>query len=209
MNRVITRGSNFYLNQIAGTYIGTSEANQSYKGLIGAEKVMTRQEAQAATDPAVTNYSSTTLLEKGVYKLVQLKSSLTGTVRRGVLAYWSATAADLGKFIVTCDQPTGGSQFAGVFLNAPTASQYAWIQIKGLAYVLSVASPTKTAAVGDLLFASVVSNVSRVDNHADATAITAANLRSLVGVAFEALSGGAMTRMYIKGAVELPGPLLS
>jgi len=217
MNRIVHRGSKFYLNQTIGTLIGTTgpssptaaDLAQGFTGLLGEKHTYTRAQAQAATDTTVTGYGATTKLEGGTYQLVKVASTITGTPVRGCLAYWHTTSANLDTFQVTPDADAGTSLFAGVFINAPAAGEYCWIQTGGLAWFLGVAAPTKTAAVGDLLFASVVSNVSRVDNKADATAITSGNLRGLVGRAYDALPGSGVSRGFLIAVCDFPGDLLA
>jgi hypothetical protein len=85
------------------------------------------------------------------YQYVQRYTTEANTAAAGLVAYW----ADLDDFIVTADitdalGTTTSPVIAGVFLGAyPSAGQYGFIQVAGLATV----AVTGTAEIGDVIVA--------------------------------------------------------
>lgn len=150
-NYAPTLGPNRHLNKVNHQYIGSASSEQQYLGMLGQEMVLSAAEAAALTDTSVTDYSSTTPLLAGRYKYVRFKSSLTITPARGIAVYWDASSA-FDAFTVTTDQPTAGTQFAGICINVVTAGYYGWILVEGEGYLLGKASSlTNTGAAGQLL----------------------------------------------------------
>jgi hypothetical protein len=167
------------LNKVDLVYPGESTVGDvgltNFRGQIGARMVFGKDEVK---------FDSTVgTLYGGIYQLVKTKAASTIAPARGLICFWDPASPH--DFIVTPDAPTGSADFAGVYLSAPTKGQYCVIQVAGIASVMGVASAlTKaTGAVGDLLFAAALATV---DNIADATALTAVEVRKIVGIAIEA-----------------------
>lgn len=176
-----------------------SGAGYAYDGFIGAEVIYDADMARRNTNlNQGESYSSTSYLNAGVYKLVRMKSALTIAAARGLAVYWDA-AATLGvnrtAYTVTTDNPGKASTFAGVLLNAASASNLTMIQIDGLAWVKCKATLTTTGAVGQALF--IDGATATFDNKADATAITTADVQNMKAVAFEAPANGALKRAFL------------
>lgn len=88
-------------------------------------------------------------LYAGVYQYVQLNDGDTVPVI-GQAAFW-LTGSAVGDFIVSTDSDGGATDTpmpAGIFINVPTAGNYCFIQIAGLATVKYKNGLTVAAATG-------------------------------------------------------------
>src|SRR5574343_222762 len=101
-NQLITIGGERYLNRVNFQYPMSTDPAQAYPGLLGAEFTLTDAEAAMLTDTTVTDYSTSTKLKAGTYKVVKLKSSASVAAKRGCLVYWD-TSANPEDFQVTTD----------------------------------------------------------------------------------------------------------
>lgn len=200
--RILTIGSERYLNRVNSVAVMSADAAQSYPGLLGAEQRLTQEEAEALTDITVTDYSASTKLCAGVYKVVRLKSSASVAAKRGCLVYWDTGVAP-NLFQVTTDVVGAQGPVAGVLINVITAGYYGIIQTEGVAYCLAKSSITTTGATGQVLVA-VTDTQGRVDNVADATAITEAILQTVVGRAYDVPANGTLGRVALNIAMKLP-----
>lgn len=183
---------NRYLNDVNIQYLSSggvvTTPGQQFNGMLGQKITISSDVALQLTNTAATDYTSSTPLLAGTYQLVKMKSSNTITPARGLAVYWDPTA-DIDAFIVTTDQPTGKSQFAGFLINAPTAAYYCWILVEGDAYLKGKASSlTDTAAVGDFL--TVVGAAGTVDTVATNPSELVALTDSTTGTAAAALAAG-------------------
>lgn len=178
-----TLGSDRYLNDVNSTGIGTQDGVQDYKGMLGRKVALSNTEALNLTNTSATDYTSSTVLKGGVYQLVKLKSANTITPARGLAVYWDPTTED--SFIVTTDAPTGKTQFAGILINAPSNSKYAWILTDGMGYVKCKASLATTGAVGDLM--TIDTATATFDNLAVAPISVAALTDNSGGVASDTI----------------------
>lgn len=161
-----TLGPWSYLNDVLDTYPGAgsnSELAGQYPGMLGQEIVLSQAEALALTNTSATGYSASTPLYAGRYKYVRMVTSAPSIApARGLAVYWKA-GTDPNLFVVTTDAPTGGTQFAGILINALTTGLYGWILIEGLGYTKGKASSlTNTGAVGQRL--SIVPAAGTFDN---------------------------------------------
>lgn len=146
-----TLGSDRYINTVNHQYLGSYGPEQTYPGMLGQEMVLSAAEAAALTDTTVSGYSASAPLLAGRYKYVKFHSTLTITPARGIAVYWLASAT-FEAMTVTTDQPTAGTQFAGICLNVVTAGYYGWILVEGEGYLLGKASSlTNSGAAGQLL----------------------------------------------------------
>jgi hypothetical protein len=198
----ILRVVNQFLNgttAVGDLYPGTStngypnQPNQ-YQGQVGAFELLKYSEAQRLSDTA-TAPSST--LQSGRYQYVQFAAD-GATYAQGQLLYWK----DETKYIVTNVAPSATSaNFAGFCIAPVTQGNYWFIQTSGVAYAQFAATASShTASVG----VYGVVNTATVNSLADATADATAGVNKLfVGIAKDAPSDGGLTRIYIKGLVEV------
>ena len=149
---LMTLGSERYLNKVNYQYILSTDVAQQYPGLLGKKWTIDQATAENLTDSSVAGYSSSTKLGPGTYQLVKFASGLSITPARGLAVYWKA-GEEPGSFVVTTDQPTGGTQFAGICINAVTAGYYGFILVSpGIGHVKGAAALSQTGAVGQPLF---------------------------------------------------------
>lgn len=157
----------------------TDELGERYPGLLGATLVV--------DDKGAAKYSDTSVgtLYNGVYQLVKLTSNIT----RGQLLFWDTLANNgLSEFEVTSTSSADTMFRAGVAICAGTSGEYCWIQVAGLASCEYVSSGNTATAGRTVVQNSVTTNTvkSLADNVDLATTTTAVNLRSVVGIAYEA-----------------------
>lgn len=203
--QIWTLGSERYINRVNTVAVMSADSAQSYPGLLGAEHYYTQEEAERLTDTTVTDYSTSTKLSAGVYKIVKLKSSASVAAKRGCLVYWD-TSVEPSIFQVTTDVIGANGAVAGVLCNVITAGYYGIIQVDGIAWCLCKGTITTTGATGQPLVA-VTDTQGRVDNVADATAITEAILQTAcVGRAYDAPANGALKRVALDIAMKIPTP---
>lgn len=132
----------------------------------------------------------TNVLYGGIYQYVNFRSAATASPARGLIAFWNTDAS----FIVTNDEPTGVSDWAGITLFAVTKGNYGWIQTAGKVAVKFRAAVTKaTPAIGDLVICAAQgagADVATADVLADATALLSTTMRGVLGNAIEAPTNG-------------------
>lgn len=193
---------NRYLNDVNLQYLSSggqvTTPGQQYNGMLGQKIVLSAEHAAQLTNTSATDYTSSTPLLAGTYQLVKMKSANTITPARGLAVYWDPTA-DIDAFVVTTDQPTGKSQYAGFLINAPSNSYYCWILTDGDAYLKGKASSlTDTAAVGDQLV--VVGAAGTVDTVAKNAAELTLLTDNSGGSASDTLA--AITGAYVEATIE-------
>ena len=128
----------------------------------------------------------------GEYQLVQTVAGSTLAPAVGLVANWT----DLVNFVVSPDLPTQpGSASAGIYVSAPTKGNFCMIQVSGVATALC-ATLTETGVIGDAMF---VVTGAKVNNLADATAITAGNLNDYIGDAAELPVTATLNKLFLKG----------
>jgi len=131
----------------------------------------------------------------GIYMYAQYKTTTAAAVR-GAIAFFKQ--ADVGTaYIVYGDaQPATAtpSFVAGIFISAPTANNYCWIQIAGVASVLFDSAVTATT-VGDMVSAKVSASVaSTADNGATVTQETVV---CLLGVSIQTVSTSTISQVAL------------
>lgn len=147
--------------------------------------------------------SNTTIgtLYGGIYEYVQYVTTTRAAVRGGA-AFWSQTnLTTTGNYIVSGDaQPSTSvpTYFAGVFISAPTANNYCWIQIAGLATCLFDSGTLTAIAAGDAVSVKVSATVASTFD-VGATGSSTVTLAAMVGVAVGApVSNTASTVMLTR-----------
>lgn len=153
-----------------------------------------------ATALALSDTSVGTLYG-GIYMYVQYKTTTRAAVLGGI-AFWKGSdvgAASNSGYIVYGDaQPSTAlpGYVAGIFISAPTANNFCWIQIAGSASVLFDSTVTATTA-GNMVSAKVSATVaSTADN---AAVVSQATVAALIGVSIATVAAStvslvAMTR---------------
>lgn len=193
-NRILFIDSGAF-NTFNSTYPGEVTVDEigasRYSGQIGA-KIELRGDDVPQDTTVGTLYG-------GVYQLVKTKAGSTIQPAKGLLAFWDPTSSP-NDFVVTPDIPTSSSLLAGVYLSAPTKGNYCIIQVKGLATVQCVDAIDTTGAVGQRGY---VATGAKVDNDADATDLTDAIERTVVGTFFEAPANAGLKRIFLTGTKEL------
>ncbi len=134
-----------------------------------------------ATALALSDTSVGTL-RGGVYTYVQYKTTTRAAVRGGIAFF---AAADLGTSYIAYGDATPSTSvptyIAGIFISAPTANNYCWIQVAGAASVLFDSATLTAVAAGNWVTAKVsASTASTADVGAAAGVVT---LAALLGVA--------------------------
>lgn len=186
--RVVSRLLNDVNDPAPGVPLASSSASgsiiQPYYGQVGKRLVLTTAMALKLSDTTIGT------LYEGIYQYVQTKSGSTAAPARGGAVYWD----DLTSYIVTPDVTTSNvGLFAGVYLSAPTKGNWCFIQIAGKASVLFKASPTKTTpAAGDAVVLNGTST-NTADVLADATGVTWATIKLMLGVAIAAPTTAAIS----------------
>lgn len=176
------------LNAVDDQYVG-GPANQTtglplYRGQLGAKLALDHEHAADLSDTSVAT------LYGGIYRYVQTKAGSSASPARGLVAFY-ATASDLQNDIVTPDAPTPNGCIAGIYISAPTKGYYCWIQTSGLAGVKFTASITRaTPAAQCMVYVKAADNVA--EQYDDATTITEAHLRRILGVAAETPVGNSV-----------------
>lgn len=193
----ILRTVNRYWNGTTATgdqYPGGAPATSpnQYLGQLGATELKNFSSAQASSDPA-----SATPLQSGKYQYVQFAADGT-SYAQGQALYWK----DETNYIVTNVAPIATSAaFAGI-CTAPVTQGYYWfLQVRGVAYCqFAGTASSHTASVGVYL----VVNTNTVNSLADATADATAGVNKLfIGIAKDAPSDGGITRVFLRGVVEV------
>jgi hypothetical protein len=147
---------------------------QSYGGQVGGDTYMSAADALKLSD--VTN---TGTLFEGIYKYVQFLSTSTAANARGQVVFWS----NRSQYIVTPDATVANAgKIAGICLNAVTKGNWGFIQVAGKASLLFKAGLT-TPYDGAVVTVDPTPSNLATTVVTDATAISAAMLRSMLGVA--------------------------
>lgn len=165
-----------------------------YLGQLGAFELLRYGTAQNLSDKTTAPNST---LQGGRYQYVQFAADGT-TYAQGQVLYWKDETA----YIVTNVAPIATSANIAGFCIAPvTQGNYWFVQTSGVTYAQFAATASShTASVG--VYAVV--NTATVNSLADATADATAGVNKLfVGIAKDAPSDGGLTRIYIKGLVEV------
>ncbi len=182
--KLIGRALNAVNDAAPGVPVSTAQVSgsivQPFLGFVGKRLVLNNAMALKLSDTTVGT------LYEGIYQYVQFRSVSTLAPAKGILAYWQ----DYSNYIITpdvsaTDPSLGGSNsglVAGVILSAVTKGNYGFIQISGKATVLFKTTVTKTTPIqGDLVVADGTTSA-RGDVLADATGITNATAKLILGV---------------------------
>ena len=165
-----------------GTLVSTSQVSgsivQPYGGMVGG--ILTLGAAGANYYSDTTNGQQ---LYAGDYQYVQFYASSSATAAQGCIVFWYQITS--GNWVVTPDAAaTDAGLVAGIALCNTGKGNYWWIQTRGIAQVKFKTSPTKTTpAIGDTVIVDLTpSNLA--DVLADATAVTWATSRYILGNAW-------------------------
>lgn len=182
--RLVARLLNDVNDAAPGVPVSTSQVSgsiiQPYYGMVGKRLVLTAAMASKFSDTTIGT------LYEGIYQYVNFYTSEVLAAARGALVYWR----DFESYVITTDVSAssnlGGPNsglVAGVVLNVVTAGNYGFIQIAGKASVKFKTTITKaTPAMGDLVLADGTTS-SRGDLLNDASPITMALGKLILGVA--------------------------
>lgn len=147
-----------------------------------------------ATALALSDTSVGTLLG-GIYEYVQYKTTTRSAVLGGI-AFWKQSDVGTSYIVYGDAQPATAtpSFIAGIFISAPTANNFCWIQIAGVANVLFDSAISATT-VGSMVSAKVSSNVaSTADNAATVTQETVA---CLLGVSIQTAAASTVSEVAL------------
>ena len=190
-----------YLNGGGSGFIGKNVSPDSlpstdYRGLLG--KIIVIDDAEALK----LSLTTTGTLRAGAYMRVQTKSGSSASPAKGIGAFWDTSAnAGFGSKIVTPDiSATVISDFAGVYVDAPSKGNYCWIQVGGLATLQCKASSVSSSVAGDVaIFTGLTTNT--FDGIADATDhfTTAGAVKKYVGTWYEAPVADLLKLAWLKG----------
>jgi hypothetical protein len=142
----IIRVTTGFLNTVNDSVIGGQESiggRSKFGGQLGKSLYFQQSEIGQMSK------SSVGTLYEGAYQYVQFNPGDTVPVR-GQAAFWLAGSA-VGDFIVSTDSQgnfTTAPSIAGVFISVPTAGNYCFIQVGGIATVKYKSGLTVAAATG-------------------------------------------------------------
>jgi hypothetical protein len=125
-------------------------------------------------------------LYAGDYMYVRFKSATTAANAQGRLVFWDLHAnTGMSLYQVTPDVTTASQFLAGVALGVVTKGYYGWIQISGLANVLSAGTIANTT-IGNIAFVEIALTgaVGAADFNTLAS-ITIAQFSSAFGMAYQ------------------------
>lgn len=128
---------------------------------------------------SLTNSAGTiSVLYGGYYKYVKFKSTWSATMAAGQPLFY-ADYTDMLNNTVTPDA-AAAAIFAG-FCLAPSVAKgnYWWIQVGGIATVLTKAGSVTSGVAGDLAV-QTGQTTATIDSYADATALATAGLQKLI-----------------------------
>lgn len=148
--RVSTGRLNTVNDVLAGGVSGGAGGVSKFGGQLGKTVWLDSDQVSKMFSPAVGT------LYAGAYRYVRFKPLMTAAVR-GQVVFWDNTAA-IGDYVVTSAEDTTtlvASSMAGILLGVPTAGNYGFIQVAGIATVQYRASITGTAATGRPVVISV------------------------------------------------------
>jgi len=152
-------------------------------------------------DATALALSDTTIgtLYGGIYMYVQYKTTTRAAVLGGIAFYKQAdvgAGSNAGYIVYGDAQPATAtpSFIAGIFISAPTANNYCWIQIAGVASVLFDSTVTATT-VGSMVSAKVSSVVaSCADNGAT---VSQATVAALLGVSIQTVAASTVSQVAL------------
>ena len=167
--------------------------NGRFPGSLGAEI-----EADNASALKLSNTTIGTLF-MGIYQLVKFTTAIT----RGQLVFWDTLANNgLADYEVTGTSTAASAFRAGValFTDAAATGKFGYIQTAGLANMLYANAAVGTIGL-EVLQASAANaanlTVNTVNTIVDATAVTAAEFRAMVGIAYETPTQNAVRRVLM------------
>lgn len=167
--------------------------NSRFPGSLGGEI-----EADNASALKLSNTTIGTLF-MGRYQLVKFTTAIT----RGQLVFWDTLANNgLADYEVTGTSTAATAFRAGValFTDAAATGKFGFIQTDGLANMLYANAAVGTIGL-EVLQATAINvgllTVNTVNTIADATAITAVELRAIVGIAYETPTQNAVRRVLM------------
>jgi hypothetical protein len=177
--------------QKAGTITGAP--SEGAFGQLGNTVYLSQADALAYTNPNGTIPT----LYAGFYTYVQMLAGAVAAVAAGQLCFYDTLAHFVAGIVTTDVTATTIGRTAGVILSTNwTKGNYWWIYSGGgLSYVKSAAAVT--SAVDGNLATVTATPAPTVDGLADATAVTDAVAKSVVGVWAEAPANGALKRILM------------
>ncbi len=175
----IIRVSTGLLNTVNDSVIG-GQANTGMVGTVPSKFGGQLGKLLAVSQDQVAQMYSSTVgtLYAGVYQYVKFNTGDTVPVR-GQAAYWLAGSA-VGDFIVSTGSNGGNTTTptpAGVFISVPTAGNYCFIQVAGIATVKYKNGLTVAAATGQAI-------ISLADGTFDTITAAGSNVQNFAGYAW-------------------------
>lgn len=127
--KLISGAFNTENNPFPGVGIGALSGSiiSQYGGFLGTKQTLDADDAGKVSNAAIgTLYS-------GTYQYVKIASAATqSNLTRGRLVFWDTTATEDAYQVTNDETQNGGSPLlAGVLIGAPTAGNYAIIQVAG------------------------------------------------------------------------------
>lgn len=180
-----------YFGTIGGADAGSLD--NRFPGLLG--QTVVHSNASALKD----SKTSVGTLFMGTYQLVKFTSAIV----RGQLVFWDTLANNgLNDFEVTSTSTAATAFRAGVALltDAAASGKFGYIQVLGLASMQFANAAVGTIGLGVIQATAVnvgLLTVNTVNTIADATAVTAAELRAYVGVAYETPTQNVISRVLM------------
>lgn len=180
-----------YFGTIGGADAGSLD--NRFPGMLGQSVVYDNKAALKASKTSVGT------LFMGTYQLVKFTSAIT----RGTLVFWDTLANNgLNDFEVTGTSTAATAFRAGValFTDASATGKFGYIQTGGLASVQFANAAVGTIGLGVIQATAAnvgLLTVNTVNTITDATAVTAAELRAYVGVAYETPTQNAISRVLL------------
>lgn len=180
-----------YFGTIGGADAGSLD--NRFPGLLG--QTVVHSNASALKD----SKTSVGTLFMGTYQLVKFTSAIV----RGQLVFWDTLANNgLNDFEVTSTSTAATCFRAGVALltDAAASGKFGYIQVLGLASMQFANAAVGTIGLGVIQATAVnvgLLTVNTVNTIADATAVTAAELRAYVGVAYETPTQNVISRVLM------------
>lgn len=180
-----------YFGTIGGADAGSLD--NRFPGMLGQSVVYDNKAALKASKTSVGT------LFMGTYQLVKFTSAIT----RGTLVFWDTLANNgLNDFEVTGTSTAATCFRAGValFTDASATGKFGYIQTGGLASVQFANAAVGTIGLGVIQATAAnvgLLTVNTVNTITDATAVTAAELRAYVGVAYETPTQNVISRVLL------------
>lgn len=180
-----------YFGTIGGADAGSLD--NRFPGMLGQCVVYDNKAALKASKTSVGT------LFMGTYQLVKFTSAIV----RGQLVFWDTLANNgLNDFEVTSTSTAATAFRAGValFTDAAASGKFGYIQTLGLANMQFANAAVGTIGLGVIQATAVnvgLLTVNTVNTITDATAVTAAELRAYVGVAYETPTQNVISRVLM------------